>query len=77
MIFEKNDLVYDFNFGWGIIMYIFEARLPLSVKFKHFTKAYTEDGRYGPNVRPTLSFTEYTLENGGFSQNKKYAEKIN
>lgn len=66
-IFKVGDRVYDIVWGWGVVT-------PSDVSFievKFDTNTYqtfTHDGRYADSSKPTLSFTEYTLQ--GFSQER-------
>lgn len=77
-IFRKGDRVYDATFGWGTVAAINNATLlPITVKFERDKIFYTIDGKTYPTaIRPTLSFTEYTLQ--GFSQERPidYTEYI-
>jgi hypothetical protein len=67
-MFKVGDKVYNYQYGWGIvkeeltryIMVVFDNCKSVSIPFY-------KDGKETPrSERPTLSFTEYTLQ--GFSQ---------
>jgi len=73
-IFQVGDKVFDIMYGWGVVDRIDKALLlyPIIVKYKNYA-----DEQYAYNIRgvnnarsttPTLSFTEYTLNN--FSQER-------
>lgn len=68
-IFKVGDRVFDCSYGWGKISKLFHSNYPIYVRFE-IGKAvsYTFDGRVEEYGKPTLSFTEYTLE--GFSQER-------
>ena len=72
--FEKGDRVFDFLWGWGIVTDIFVSGLYIvKVNFDSTKKTifFTKDGKYEhTDLTPRLSFTEYDLINGGFSQEK-------
>ena len=80
--FEKGDRVFDINYGWGKVIEILNASSSLKpdykvlVRFKQdFNKEisvyYSIDGYISPSYKfPTLSFTEYDIVNGGFSQER-------
>ncbi len=66
-VFKIGDKVYDIVWGWGIVT----ARMGRNVEVKFDTDIYqifSHDGRYVDSSKPTLSFTEYTLN--GFSQER-------
>jgi len=75
-VFKVGDRVYCIIRGWGIVSNISCTGVngydyPITVEFQndwleHGT--YTLDGRYFPESKPTLSFTEYTIQ--GFSQER-------
>ena len=73
-IYRIGDRVCDcFNkYGWGIVYNIdlyTTSTHPNSVKFDDSIQTYTRDGRYTlTDELSVLSFTEYDLVNGGFSQ---------
>jgi hypothetical protein len=64
--------VFDARFGWGEIT---KSDYPYNVKFINDNDivAYTINGKcYETDLVPTLSLTEYTLENGGFTPLSDY-----
>ena len=64
--FKAGDRVYDVVWGWGIVTV---TNLSVEVKFDSgIYQSYKKDGRYSEDSKPTLSFTEYTLQ--GFSQER-------
>ena len=71
-IFKVGDKVYDYSFGWGVVIEIAICGFhSVKVKFESNANAlyFTRDGRYEPSDgTPRLSFTEYTLQ--GFSQER-------
>lgn len=72
-IYKVGDRVYDYinMYGWGSVSKIVNSVFhPLVVKFDTGSKvSYTGNGQmFGSQKFPTLSFTEYDLVNGGFSQ---------
>lgn len=71
-IFKKDDRVFHYHYGWGTITSISnsdEIEYAVSIDFDLSEKTYfTRDGREMFLERPSLSFTEYTLE--GFSQKR-------
>lgn len=73
-IFKVGDEVYDFEFGWGVVTVIAVCGFyPVKVKFKSITNPiyFTSDGKkeYAFGT-PRLSFTQYNLTDGGFSQER-------
>ena len=81
-VFKVGDKVYDMNYGWGTVKEVSEftfndkTECKVLVCFKQdFNKDisiyYEANGSFkiGNNL-PTLSFTEYDLVNGGFSQER-------
>ena len=75
-IFRKGDRVFDIRYGWGtIVKYNATQNYPIEVEFDkddleeliYYTK-YGKD--YKLNDAGLLSFTEYDLVNGGFSQER-------
>jgi hypothetical protein len=68
--------VFDVQYGWGEIYSVFKNTVyPLRVKFINDNDivAYTINGKcYESDLVPTLSLTEYTLENGGFTPLSDY-----
>ena len=73
-VFKLNDRVFWNRFGWGTIISIDleEEDYPIEVRFDHFDGydyAFTFEGKYLTcDLEPSLSFTEYNLVTGGFSQ---------
>lgn len=64
--FKAGDRVYDVVWGWGIVTV---TNRGVEVKFDSgIYQSYKKDGRYSEDSKPTLSFTEYTLQ--GFSQKR-------
>ena len=78
-MFKVGDKVFSCQFGWGEIKRIHETMgYSLDVSFGNGVEhAYTKCGRYfDTDLQPTLSFTEYDLVNGGFSQERPKEEMI-
>ena len=78
-MFKVGDKVFSCQFGWGEIKRIRETiDYSLDVSFGNGEEhAYTKCGRYfDEDLQPTLSFTEYDLVNGGFSQERPKEEMI-
>ena len=78
-MFKVGDKVFSCQFGWGEIKGIHETMdYPLDVSFGNGVEhAYTKCGRYfDTDLQPTLSFTEYDLVNGGFSQERPKEDTI-
>jgi hypothetical protein len=69
-IFKRGDKVFDYAFGWGEVISIDDGLrcYPITVRFNNETYVYTLEGSLCNGGKPTLSFTEYTLE--GFSQER-------
>jgi len=71
-IFKKGDKVFHYHYGWGTIKktsYDLVEDYPLTINFgKQGNFCFTNDGRELFCEKPSLSFTEYTLE--GFSQER-------
>lgn len=72
-VFKAGDRVYDIVYGWGKVELIDcnVINRPVKVKFDKSGNTYmfTEEGRHSlSDPYPTLSFTQYDLVNGGFSQ---------
>jgi hypothetical protein len=71
-IFKEGDRVFHYHYGWGTIRSISNddrARYPVPVNFDTSDATwFTCDGRELDCEKPSLSFTEYTLE--GFSQER-------
>ena len=70
-VFRVGDEVYHFIYGQGKVSRtdLFGER-PIRVIFLECSREFTWDGRYYKVEPPTLSFTPYTLEHGGFSQER-------
>ena len=78
-MFKVGDKVFSCQFGWGEIKRIHETMgYPLDLSFGNGVEhAYTKCGRYfDTDLQPTLSFTEYDLVNGGFSQERPKEDMI-
>lgn len=75
-IFKEGDKVFDFNYGWGkVVDSDYSENYTLLVKFPKKTELYTKKGCVlEQNKTPVLSFTEYDLVNGGFSQKRPEPE---
>ena len=75
-VFETGDRVYEHvrSLGWGTIEEILtdDTDNPIMVSFDNGELvSYTLDGKiYENDPHPTLSFTEYDLVKGGFSQER-------
>lgn len=71
-IFKEGDRVFHYHYGWGTIRSISNddrARYPVPVNFDTSDSTwFTCDGRELDCEKPSLSFTEYSLE--GFSQER-------
>jgi hypothetical protein len=66
-IFKAGDRVFDIVWGWGVVTS--RTGRHIEVKFESdIYQAFTHDGKYKTDSKPTLSFTEYTLQ--GFSQER-------
>lgn len=77
-IYKINDRVYDWEFGWGMIVKIFphgSTSYPIVVEWDDISLhcvEYTLNGGKGVSyMTPRLSFTEYDFVKGGFSQGRK------
>jgi hypothetical protein len=68
MIFKKGDKVYDHAYGWGEVCEHSCGELSVCVDFEDVEIGYHSKGCLEIGFKPTLSFTEYTLE--GFSQER-------
>lgn len=73
-VFKVGDRVYEgvrFQ-DWGTVEEIIEGYdFPVGVLFdSEIRGCFTSDGRYRLDDLQTLSFTEYDLEKGGFSQER-------
>ena len=80
-IFKVGDRVFDIHFGWGEVKTILtEGSHTIHVKFVNgIDYNFTKDGKsFEKSINPTLSFTEYNLTEGGFSQKRpiNYEEYI-
>lgn len=78
-MFKVGDKVFSCQFGWGKISDVDDCTAyPLYVSFTeglHYT--FTKCGRlFKEDLNPTLSFTEYNLVDGGFSQERSKEEMI-
>ena len=78
-MFKVGDKVFSCQFGWGKISKIDDCTgYPLYVSLPqgiHYN--FTKCGRFfKEDLQPTLSFTEYDLVNGGFSQERPKEEMI-
>ena len=75
-IFEKGDRVFDVRYGWGTIKkYNANCTFPIGVQFDRENIQdliyYLKSGKdYEIDDVGLLSFTEYDLINGGFSQER-------
>jgi len=70
-IFRKGDRVFHIHYGWGTVKLIDSdmPEFPVGICFDLEERCwFTHDGRELNWEKPTLSFTEYTLE--GFSQER-------
>lgn len=63
-VFKVGDRVYHHEYSWGEIIH----NTGLAVKFSHSSNPYSLIGC--PSLTLALSFTEYDLVNGGFSQER-------
>ena len=74
-IFKKGDRVYHFLSGWGTATAIKNNNVfPIFVEFDNgSSSSFTLKGKGYANTPPVLSFTEYDLVNGGFSQDREDA----
>jgi hypothetical protein len=67
--FKVGDKVYCCIHGHGVVTSVdYTESYPLFVNFGYDTNNYTFDGKLYDDCKPTLSFTEYTLQ--GFSQER-------
>jgi hypothetical protein len=77
MIFKIEDKVFDYAYGWGQVIKLklnTTFTYPIVVMFTDDNRiAYTVKGKLELDGKPSLSFTEYTLE--GFSQLRPKEEK--
>lgn len=72
-VFKVGDKVFDIFYGWGEVKDIQEEGTHVvRVDFNNYSQNYTRDGKdYHTHLSPILSFTEYDLVNGGFSQERQ------
>ena len=78
-MFKVGDKVFSCQFGWGEISDVDDCTVyPLYVSFTEgLHRTFTKCGRYFDlDLQPTLSFTEYDLVNGGFSQERPKKEMV-
>ena len=82
-IFKVGDRVFDIKHGWGTVaLRLKESEDPYyrwSVDFTYHRESYTDEGKSKiSDAYRSLSFTEYDLINGGFSQKRpvNYEEYI-
>lgn len=77
-IFKVGDKVYHWKYGWGIIekfLTSINENFPILVKFNSGRESFAIDGKYNlGDPLPSLSFTEYDLVKGGFSQERPKLE---
>ena len=67
-VFKVGDRVYDIVWGWGVVTSYMGIN-NIEIKFdSNIYQTFRKDGRYADSSKPTLSFTEYTLQ--GFTQKK-------
>jgi hypothetical protein len=66
--------VFDIQYGWGEIKKIEDMDYCYNVLFdKDVSNCFTKLGKFAEyDINPTLSLTEYTLENGGFTPLSDY-----
>ena len=71
-IFKVGDRVFYYQRGWGTITSIEGVNYPVGVQFDSGNHTYfTGEGyNYEDDLGPSLSFTEYNLVTGGFSQER-------
>ena len=74
-IFKIGDRVFDIKHGWGTVaLRLNESEDPhyrLRVDFVYHRESYTDEGKSNiSDAYRSLSFTEYDLINGGFSQER-------
>ena len=71
-IFKVGDRVCDFLHGWGEVKEIQkDGTHVIKVDFDNYSSNYTRDGKdYHTDLSPILSFTEYNLIDGGFTQER-------
>lgn len=74
-IFKVGDRVFDIKHGWGTVaLRLKESEDPYyrwRVDFTYHRESYTDEGKSKiSDAYRSLSFTEYDLINGGFSQER-------
>ena len=73
-IFKVGDRVCCYQKGWGTIIFIEDGitAYPVGVQFDSgYHENFTGEGHYyRDDLGPSLSFTEYNLVTGGFSQER-------
>lgn len=74
-IFKVGDRVFDIKHGWGTVaLRLKESEDPYyrwRVDFTYHRESYTDEGKSKiSDAYRSLSFTEYDLINGGFSQKR-------
>lgn len=74
-IFKIGDRVFDIKHGWGTVaLRLKESEDPYyrwRVDFTYHRESYTDEGKSKiSDAYRSLSFTEYDLINGGFSQER-------
>ena len=74
-IFKIGDRVFDIKHGWGTVaLRLKESEDPYyrwRVDFTYHRESYTDEGKSNiSDAYRSLSFTEYDLINGGFSQER-------
>jgi hypothetical protein len=69
-IFQVGDKVFDYKYGWGVVHKINQKEdCPVCVEYQYQFASYLNEGCENIDVlKPSLSFTEYTLK--GFSQER-------
>ena len=78
-MFKVGDKVFSYQFGWGEISKVDKyTEHPLCVNFTEgLYHTFTKCGRlFKEDLNPTLSFTEYNLVDGGFSQERPKKEMV-
>lgn len=71
-IFKVGDPVFDIRYGWGEVVLIDtdHGNMPIKVSINGDYYWYTEDGEHVFDSVKLLSFTEYDLISGGWSQDR-------
>ena len=78
-MFKLGDKVFSCQFGWGKISKVDDCtEYPLYVSFTEgLHSTFTKCGRlFKEDLNPTLSFIEYNLVDGGFSQERPKEEMV-